>query len=63
MKKPEEINVWDLCCDQEPDGYYMKDVPALRKENIAHIIEKHNELVQVVILLSEKLGIEFEKGD
>jgi hypothetical protein len=61
MKKPKKILTWDLPYrDQEPDGYDLKDVPALRKENIAHIIERHNELVQVVNVLADRLGIEFE---
>lgn len=60
MKKPKLISIYDLYCDDERDGYGVKQVPALVKENILTLVENHNMLVQTVKAMADRLGIEFE---
>jgi hypothetical protein len=49
MKRPLELSDWDFPdSDWEPDGYDMKQAPALSKANLQVLISEHNNLVEVV---------------
>ena len=61
MKKPQEIDIYNLPdTKHEPDGYYLKTVADMSAKNIQFIMDRHNELVELVIVLAEKAGIVFE---
>jgi len=53
------ITPWDLPDTiQIPDGYDMKTIPDITRDNIAFIITEHNKLVEAVNLINERLGID-----
>ena len=57
MKKPEELTAWEFRDTiQIPDGYDMKSIPDLTRDNFQKLIEEHNNLVEVVNKLIDKSG-------
>ena len=61
MKKPEELSEWDFPDRvQIPDGYDMKRIPDLTRDNFNKLIDEHNNLVEVINLLCEKTNIIFD---
>ena len=62
MKKPKEIEYWDFCQTvqiYEGGGCY-KTVPEVTRENFEILLESHNNLANIVLELSEKLGVKFD---
>ena len=50
FKKPKPINYWDFPDTiQIPNGYDMKDIPDLTRDNLEYLTRKHNELVEIVL--------------
>ena len=61
MKKPEELSGWDFPDRvQIPDGYDMKSIPDLTRDNFNKLVDEHNNLVEVINLLCEKTNIIFD---
>lgn len=61
MKKPKKINYWDWCeTDSVPNGYDLTHEPALSPDNFRILASRHNDLVDLVNLLAEKAGVEFD---
>jgi len=61
MKKPEELTSWDFGDTiQVPDGYDLKTIPDLTRNNLQTLIDEHNNLVEVVNMLCDKRDIVFE---
>ena len=54
-----EMNKWNDGLDtiEVPDGYHMKSVPDLTRANFQTLIERHNQMVALVNLMAEKLGV------
>ena len=62
MKKPRTMSKWDLPNRIEKrDGYNITEVPDNSPENIAFLIEEHNELVEFVVDLAEHLGVKWDE--
>ena len=58
MRQPKELSDWDFIdTHMEPDGYDMKTVVEFTSRNFQQLIDEHNNLVEVVNMLCEKLGI------
>jgi len=54
MNKPEALSEYDFPDRiQIPDGYDMKSIPDLTRDNFQVLIDAHNELVEVVRYLSD----------
>ena len=61
MKRPETIWEWNLPdTKQVPDGCDWKTVADVSEKNMQILIDRHNELVELVLLLAGRAGIEFE---
>ena len=64
MKEPKELAHWDFPHTVPiPDGYDMRDIPDLTRDNFQVLIEEYNKLVEVVNLLCQKQCIIFEEDD
>ena len=62
MKRPENVGPYDFMDTiQAPDGYDLKSIPDITRDNIQTLIDKHNELVEVINMLCDKSGISFDK--
>ena len=60
MKRPQTLSSWDFIDTKHvPDGYNWTSVPEATTENFNTLLEKYNELVELVDALAEKAGIEF----
>jgi len=58
MKRPETLDWWNFPDRiQRPCGYDMESIPDLTRDNFEKLIEEHNNLVEVVNLLLDKLQI------
>ena len=56
MKQIKELSVWDLPdTKNEPDGYNLKTVPDMSARNIGVLVEKINEVIQVINKLSSEV--------
>ena len=57
MKRPKKIDYWYDLPDRDtvPDGYDRRSVPSLSRDNLEYLFEKHNELVDVVTSLIDRL--------
>lgn len=68
MKRPTELTDWDFPNTiSVPDGYYTTQEPDLTRANFNKLIAEHNNLVEVVNLLVDRLNsrglpIEFNDG-
>jgi len=61
MKQPRELTAWDFSdTEMIPDGYDMTTIPKLTQDNFQLLIDKHNNLVEIINLLCEKLEIVFD---
>ena len=69
MKRPTELTDWDFPNTiSVPDGYDITQEPDLTRANFNKLIEEHNNLVEVVNLLVDRLNsrglpIEFDDND
>ena len=60
MKRPEEISSYELPDTKSvPDGWDWKSVAESTAENMQLVIDRHNELVELVLLLADRVGVEF----
>ena len=61
MKEPEELGWWNFSdTEMIPDGYDMKSIPKLTQDNFQTLIAEHNNLVEVVNAIREKLVIDID---
>lgn len=61
MERPQELSYWDFPDTKHvPDGYYLKSVPESTTDNFNRLLEKYNGLVELVNVLADKAGIEFD---
>ena len=59
MKKPEELNEWNFSDNHaEVNGYDLKYVPDLTRDNFNTLVDEHNNLVECFNALSEHIGFE-----
>lgn len=55
MKKPTELDGYGFPDRiQVPDGYDMKSIPDLTRENFNYLIDEYNNLVEVVNMLIDE---------
>ena len=56
MKKPKKITWMDWPDTiQVRDGYDLKSIPDLTRNNFEYLIERYNELVEVINYLTEEI--------
>jgi len=61
IQKPKELNSWDFSDRiQVPDGYDLKTIPDMTRDNMQTLIEEHNHLVRVVLRICQEKQIIFE---
>ncbi len=61
MHKPKRLSDWDFSDTvKELDGYDLKTIPDLTRDNFQVLIEEYNNLVAVVNMLCDKRGIIFD---
>ena len=61
MRKPKELIGWDFPDWIEvPDGYDMKNIPDLTRNNFNFLVDEYNNLVECFNKLCEMQHIEFE---
>ena len=46
-----------------PDGYDLKPIPDLTRDNFNTLIEEHNKLVKIIYILSKKIGVFINEDD
>jgi hypothetical protein len=64
MKRPKEITEYDMPTTVSvPDGYYITQVPDASNENIQFLMDKHNELLSLVVTIAERNGVKFEEEE
>lgn len=57
MKRPKKLTSWDFQDTiSVPDGYDLKSIPDLTRENFGILVDKHNELVEAFNALYEQVG-------
>ena len=61
MKQPQILDTGDFP-DTLTDGWDRETIPDLTKENFLFLIEEHNNLVEVVNALTERLCIRLEES-
>jgi len=58
MLEPKELYGWDFPdTDMVPDGYGMKQIPALSRDNFNLLVTEHNKLVELIEVLCNSTGI------
>lgn len=56
--KLKNISYWDMDTIQVPDGYDMRSIPDLTRDNIKILVDEHNELVNLVNKIVDRLWLE-----
>ena len=60
MNRPKLVTVWDLPDTRHvPDGYNMTEVPDNSAANVEFMIDRHNELVELMYDLAAHCGFKF----
>lgn len=64
MNRPKQLTDWDFPDTKWiPNGYDMTQAPDFTADNFTKLLDKHNELVELVNLLADKAGIEFTDSE
>ena len=64
MKEPKEITSYDFSETIQVQSYYgMKTVPDMTRDNFQALIDEHNNLVEVVNAIREKLQFDIDFDD
>jgi hypothetical protein len=64
MNRPKAIDTWDFPDDLEHIPGWNSDLATGATEaNLMYLINRHNELLELTLLVADKIGIEFTKGD
>jgi len=61
MNKPEILDYDDFSdVLRVPDGYDLKSIPDLTRDNFQYLIDEHNNLVEVINMICDKRMITFD---
>lgn len=52
MHKPKQMDGWEFSDSiQVPDGYYMKSIPDLTRDNFNQLVDEYNNLADIINIL------------
>ena len=49
-----ELTTWNMDTISVPDGYDLKDIPVLTRDNLIKVIDKQNEIIESLNILLDK---------
>jgi hypothetical protein len=64
MQRPEIIYQWNMPDLKEfVSGWHVKEAVDITEDNFYYLLERHNELVKLVLLLADSAGVEFDEQE